>query len=193
MTKLPTYNRRKFIATGATAGATSLLAPNVFANTGDPANKVAINVSAFRTQHWQDFFSSTQGGAILVDLKAFALHYWNSDQTVYRLYPIAIPLKEEFVRRGRTTVTHKIDGPSWTATQNMIKRDPTIPRHIGPGPENPLGTHALYLGWPLYRIHGNNDSRKIGRTSSSGCIGLFNEDIKELFGLVESGCKVHMI
>lgn len=191
MTKLPKYDRRKFISSGVTAGATTLLAPQAFANQG--GSTVSINVSTFRTQRWQDFFSSTQGGAILVDLQAFALHFWNSDQSIYRLYPVAIPLKEEFVRRGNTTVTHKIEGPSWTATQNMIKRDPTIPRHIGPGPENPLGTHALYLGWPLYRIHGNNDSRKIGRTSSSGCIGLFNEDIKELFGLVNNGCKVHMI
>lgn len=185
MTNKVEINRRKFIGAGAALGAT-LAAPAVF------AQSVAINTSSFRTAHWQDYFSSTNGGAILVDLKGYALHFWNSDQTIYKLYPIAVPLKEEFIRRGDTTVTEKREGPSWSPTASMLQRDPTLPRHIGPGPENPLGTHALYLGWQYYRIHGNNDTRKIGRTSSNGCIGLYNENIAELFGLANTGTKVHV-
>ena len=61
------------------------------------------------------------------------------------------------------------------------------------GPENPLGSHALYLSWPNYRIHGTSDTRKIGRQSSSGCIGLYNEHIEELFALVEIGTTVRLI
>ena len=44
-------------------------------------------------------------------------------------------------------------------------------------PDNPLGTHGLYLGWHYYRNHGTHDTRKIGRRSSDGCIGQFNEHI----------------
>ena len=48
-------------------------------------------------------------------------------------------------------------------------------------PTNPLGTRALYLSWQYYRIHGTHDTRKIGRRSSNGCIGLYNEHIEEVF------------
>ena len=75
----------------------------------------------------------------------------------------------------------------------MLVRNPDLPNYIGPGPENPLGTHALYLSWQYYRIHGTNDTRKIGRQSSNGCIGLYNDDIAELFELVNVGTQVLLI
>ena len=62
-----------------------------------------------------------------------------------------------------------------------------------PGPDNPLGTHALYLSWTYYRIHGTHDTRKIGRRSSNGCIGLYNEHIAELFSLTNVGTQVLLI
>ena len=61
---------------------------------------------------------------------------------------------------------------------------------IGPGPDNPMGTHALHLTWKYYRIHGTHDTRKIGRRSSNGCIGLYNEQVAELFGLTKVGTQV---
>ena len=63
-------------------------------------------------------------------------------------------------------------------------------RPIPPGPENPLGTHALYLSWPAYLIHGTHDTRKIGRLSSNGCYGLYNEHVTELYDLAEIGTQV---
>ena len=194
--------RRNFLKASLAAGVT-ISAPAVFGNViGDivdesqdvaSQNSHKYNNSSFRTQSWHDHFSSTNGGAILVDIDSFALHYWNSDQSIYRLYPVAAPLKEEFAKRGRTSVTRKVEGPSWSPTANMLERDPTLPSYVGPGPQNPLGTHALYLGWQYYRIHGNNDQRKIGRRSSNGCIGLYNEHIEELYHLVDTGCQVKMI
>jgi lipoprotein-anchoring transpeptidase ErfK/SrfK len=64
---------------------------------------------------------------------------------------------------------------------------------VPPGPENPLGTHAMYLSRPAYIIHGTHDTRKIGRRSSDGCIGLFNENIAELFDLCPVGTQVRVI
>ena len=104
-----------------------------------------------------------------------------------------MPLTEQLTRRGRTTVVRKVDGPEWRPTPNMLARDPDLPTYVGPGPQNPLGTHALYLGWQYYRIHGNNDTRKFGRQASNGCIGLYNEDIKVMFGLAKVGTQVLLI
>jgi lipoprotein-anchoring transpeptidase ErfK/SrfK len=56
-----------------------------------------------------------------------------------------------------------------------------------------LGTHALYLSWQYYRIHGTHDTRKIGRESSDGCIGLYNEHIAQLFELAKVGTQVKLI
>jgi len=75
----------------------------------------------------------------------------------------------------------------------MKERNPEWSDFIGPGPGNPLGTHALYLSWQYYRVHGTNDTRKIGRRSSNGCIGLYNEQIAELFELAKIGTQVKMI
>ena len=76
----------------------------------------------------------------------------------------------------------------------MKERNPSWPDLVeGGSPENPLGTRALYLGWPAYRIHGTHDTRKIGRRSSSGCVGLYNEHIEELFSFVKVGTQVLLI
>lgn len=74
----------------------------------------------------------------------------------------------------------------------MIERNPEL-RYMPSGPNNPLGTHAMYLSWPAYLIHGTHDTRKIGRLSSDGCIGLYNEMIEELFALAPIGTQVRII
>lgn len=154
---------------------------------------VPRNISSFRTLDWRPYFSDLKGGAILVDIDSRALHYWAEDESFYKLYPSSVPLTEELTRRGRTRVTQKVEGPSWRPTPSMLKRNPEWPSFIGPGPDNPLGSHALYLSWTYYRIHGTHDTRKIGRQSSNGCIGLYNEHISELFALSEVGTQVLLI
>ena len=64
----------------------------------------------------------------------------------------------------------------------MKERNPEWPDYVPPGPDNPLGTRALHLSWTYYRIHGTHDTRKIGRRSSNGCIGLYNEHIENFTG-----------
>ncbi|MEV8467975.1 L,D-transpeptidase [Fluviibacterium sp. DFM31] len=154
---------------------------------------VKRNVSGFRAHTWQPYFDSLRNGAILVDTKSRTLHYWSDDETIVRVYPTSVPLSEELTRRGRTSVTQKVEGPGWAPTPSMKKRNPEWPDYVPPGPDNPLGTHALYLSWKYYRIHGTHDTRKIGRQSSNGCIGLYNEDIAELFELAKVGTQVLLI
>ena len=151
------------------------------------------NLSSFRALDWRPYFSNLKNGAILVDMTSRALHFWSEDESIYNLYPSSVPMSDELTRRGRTKVVKKVEGPSWRPTPSMLERNPEWPEFMPPGPENPLGTHALYLSWQYYRIHGTHDTRKIGRRSSNGCIGLYNEHINELFSLTKVGTQVLLI
>ena len=195
----PVMNRRGFLVSAAASGlAAPALAQDVnSAETveieADISQSVRRHISSFRTLDWRPYFGSLRKGAVLVDVTSRALHYWSEDETIYKLFPTSVPLTEDLTRRGRTSVIRKVEGPSWSPTPAMIRRNPEWPAFVGPGPENPLGSHALYLSWTYYRIHGTHDTRKIGRRSSNGCIGLFNEHIEELFGYTKVGTQVLLI
>ena len=189
--------RRTFVSGAVAAAATAIAGPSLAQDTfefrDELSQQVKRNISSFRSLDWRPYFSSTRNGAILVDTTSRALHFWSEDQSIYKLYPTSVPLSEELTRRGRTSVVRKVEGPDWSPTPSMKKRNPEWPDYVPPGPDNPLGTHALYLSWQYYRIHGTHDTRKIGRRSSNGCIGLYNQHIAELFGLVETGAQVLLI
>jgi len=163
-------------------------------NIADPnVGTVKRNASNFKSKSWQPYFSNLRNGVVLVDTRSRALHYWSEDESVYHLFPTSVPESDDLTRLGRTSIIRKRIGPDWRPTANMLKRNPDWPTYIPPGPDNPLGTHALYLSWQYYRIHGTHDTRKIGRRSSSGCIGLFNEHISQLFDLTKVGTQVLLI
>ena len=155
--------------------------------------KTRRNISSFRVLDWRPYFKDLKNGAILSDISSRALHFWSEDEKTYRLYPTSVPISDDLTRKGRTQVVKKVEGPSWSPTPEMRIRNPEWPEFIGPGPENPLGSHALYLSWTYYRIHGTHDTRKIGRRSSNGCIGLYNEQISELFKFSKVGTQVLLI
>lgn len=191
-------SRRAFLAGTAAALGTPALAQDVNGATTvemekDVSETVRHNISSFRALEWRPYFSNLKNGAVLVDTHSRALHFWSEDASIYKLYPTSVPMTEELTRRGRTRIVRKVVGPEWRPTPSMLKRNPDWPTYVPPGPGNPLGTHALYLSWTYYRIHGTHDTRKIGRRSSNGCIGLYNEHIQELFGLTKVGTQVLLI
>ncbi|WP_209504045.1 MULTISPECIES: L,D-transpeptidase [unclassified Ruegeria] len=154
---------------------------------------VRRNVSSFSQQNWQDHFDELGVGCLLADITSRAVHYWAPDGT-YKLYPSSVPMSEELTKRGYTKVVRKTEFPSWTPTASMRERDPSLPIRIDGGdPGNPLGTRAMYLDWPAYLVHGTHDTRKIGRQSSSGCIGLYNQHVEELYPLVQIGTQVRLV
>ena len=191
-------DRRKFIGT-TTAAMAGLASPAIAQSDdtveieGEPRQIVPRNISSFRALDWEPYFDNLKNGAILADLTSRALHYWSEDGQDYRLYPTSVPMSEDLTRRGRTRIIRKVDGPTWPPTPAMKKRNPDWPDFVPAGPDNPMGTHALYLSWQYYRIHGTHDTRKIGRRSSNGCVGLYNQHIAELFALSKVGTQVLLI
>ncbi|WP_299746502.1 L,D-transpeptidase [uncultured Tateyamaria sp.] len=190
-----TPSRRAFLTGSAALIGAPALAQNIPAGQAsrDPTLSARRNISSFRSLDWQPYFDNLRNGAILVDIDSRAVHYWNAEQTVYKLYPSSVPLTDDLTRRGRTRVILKDPKPDWRPTPSMKKRNPEWPDYIGPGPENPLGTRSLHLSWTYYRIHGTHDTRKIGRKSSNGCIGLYNEHIEELYEMANVGTQVLLI
>lgn len=181
--------RRQFVSTTMIG---LLAAPSLLRAQEQEPSAVRRNISSFSVDLWQDHFDNLQHGAILCDINSRAVQYWSEDESVYKLYPSSVPASEELTRRGYTEVIRKVEGPSWRPTPSMKERNPEWPDYWPPGPDNPLGTHALYLSWQYYRVHGTGDTRKIGRQSSNGCIGLYNEHIAELFALAEVGTQVRI-
>jgi lipoprotein-anchoring transpeptidase ErfK/SrfK len=98
--------------------------------------------------------------------------------------------REGFQWQGLLKITRKAEWPDWTPPPEMIKRQPYLPRFMAGGPGNPLGARAMYLGTTVYRIHGTNQPDTIGKAVSSGCFGMVNADIIDLYDRVPVGTKV---
>ena len=180
-------NRRQVIAGAAAA----LMLPAI-ARAQD-ALTATRNASSWQAQDWRDHFDELGKGCIVCDTVNRPLHYWSGDGETYNVYPTSVPKTDELTKRGYTEIVRKKVGPSWTPTASQMERFPDWKPVAGGAPDNPLGSHALYLSWPAYLIHGTHDTRKIGRPSSDGCIGLYNEMIVDLFGKAEVGTQVRLI
>ena len=137
----------------------------------------------------------TPANHIYVYPDEFALYLTlEDDRAIY--YPVGVAQRHLW-EPGTYVIRAKKEWPTWKPTPEMIERNPKYAQWeeeaMPGGPNNPLGTHALYLSWIYYRIHGTHDTRKIGRRSSNGCIGLYNEHIAELFSLAKVGTQVLLI
>jgi len=98
--------------------------------------------------------------------------------------------REGFQWQGLVKITRKQEWPDWTPPDEMIARQPYLPRWMAGGPGNPLGARALYLGTTVYRIHGTNQPWTIGSAVSSGCFRLTNPDVTDLYDRILVGTKV---
>lgn len=139
---------------------------------------------------WRPYFEDISKGAILILTDERRLTYWGPDGETYLEFPIAVGRGPEFERRGLTTLVRKRTDPDWTPTPEARKRDPDLPAYVPPGPDNPMGQHAMYLGWTYYAIHGSPDPLSIGRAASSGCFRMFPEHAEMLYEVVATGTPV---
>ena len=112
-------------------------------------------------------------------------------------HPIGIGKVGWRTPEGVTKVMRKQKDPTWRPPPSIIKEHhengEELERVIGPGPDNPLGRFAFYLGWPSYMIHGTNKPAGVGLRSSHGCMRLYPEDIAQLFEIMPLGTQVRVV
>jgi lipoprotein-anchoring transpeptidase ErfK/SrfK len=133
--------------------------------------------------------SKYKPGTIVVDTSARRLYLIQDGGSALQ-YGIGVG-RAGFQWKGTHKITAKKVNPSWTPPPEMIARQPDVPRHMkGGDPDNPLGTHAMYLGSTLYRIHGSPDADSVGEAESSGCFRMRNTDVADLYQRVPVGTTV---
>ena len=115
-----------------------------------------------------------------------------SRQTQALRYRISVG-REGFTWTGTEAISKVVNWPDWYPPEEMRERDPSLPEHMSGGLRNPLGAKALYLGKTLYRIHGTNDPRSIGRAASSGCFRMLNGHVVDLASRVQTGTLVTVV
>jgi len=130
---------------------------------------------------------------LLINIAEMRLYAFVNGNDAPETFPIAIGRQGLETPLGVTTITQKKAYPTWRPTARMRQEDPTLAASVPPGPENPLGTHAIYLGWPTYAIHGTNTPFGIGRRVSSGCLRMYPEHITKLYDLAKPGMKVQVV
>lgn len=129
---------------------------------------------------------------IVLNLSELRLFYFTKNGDVMT-FPIGIGREGWQTPLGVTTVVRKRQNPSWVPPASIREENPDLPDMIPPGPDNPLGSYALYLGWERLLIHGTNRPYGIGKRSSHGCVRLYPEDIERLFDAVAVDTKVTVI
>jgi lipoprotein-anchoring transpeptidase ErfK/SrfK len=135
-----------------------------------------------------DYRTAAGPGTIIVDTAGTYLYYVLGDGTAIR-YGIGVG-RDGFTWSGAQTVTRMAEWPDWTPPQEMLARQPYLPRWMAGGEGNPLGARAIYLGSTVYRIHGTNMPETIGHKVSSGCIRMLNADVIDLYSRVTVGTKI---
>lgn len=130
-------------------------------------------------------------GTIIVDTDNRRLLYILPDRKAYK-YPISVG-RDGFTWTGTERISRIAQWPSWTPPPEMHKRVPGLPITVSGGLKNPQGARALYLGSTIYRIHGTNNDRTVGRANSSGCFRLTNEHVVHLASIAKVGTKVRVL
>jgi lipoprotein-anchoring transpeptidase ErfK/SrfK len=134
------------------------------------------------------FPTKEPAGTLVVDTPNTYLYYVLGGGRAIR-YGVRVG-RDGFTWTGVQKITRKAEWPDWHPPPEMIDRQPYLPRFMAGGPGNPLGARAMYLGSTVYRIHGTNQPSTIGKFVSSGCIGMLNEDVSDLFDRVKVGTRV---
>jgi len=138
---------------------------------------------------------------IVVNVAEMRLYYFvprRSDgrQVIYT-YPIGIGREDWKTPSGVTTIVRKVKNPVWRPPADILeehrKEGDPLPAEIRPGPGDPMGNRALYLGWPEYAIHGTNKPAGVGMRVSHGCMHLYPEDIMQLYDMAPVGTPVRVV
>lgn len=138
---------------------------------------------------------------IVINVAELRLYYYpdvSEGETPWvESYPIGIGREGYNTPLGITETTIRLENPAWYPPRSMreeaVARGDSAPSVVPPGPDNPLGEHAILLDIPGYLIHGTNQPDGIGMRASRGCIRMYPEDIGSIFDNVPSGTQVNII
>ena len=137
------------------------------------------------------FAHAFPANSIVINTGTRKLYYVLGNAQAYE-YSVSVG-REGFNWAGTETISRKQAWPDWHPPAEMRERDPSLPEKMTGGLGNPLGAMALYLGTTLYRIHGTNDVKSIGRAESSGCFRMLNADVMHLASIAEIGTSVSVV
>ncbi|MFC4312114.1 L,D-transpeptidase family protein [Steroidobacter flavus] len=140
---------------------------------------------------------------VVVSLSEHRLFYFPphkpGEAAVVRTYPISVGRMDWHTPLGLTRIVNKREKPIWYPPESVRAEHAAdgrpLPKAVPPGPDNPLGEYAMRLGIPggAYLIHGTNRPSGVGMQVTHGCVRMFPEDIKELYGLVPVNTPVRLI
>lgn len=134
---------------------------------------------------------------IVINLAEFRLYYFPPDENIVITYPVGIGREGWNTPLGITQVVAKQKNPVWRPTANLRneaeKNGLPLPEYFPASAYNPLGKHALRLGWPEILIHGSRTANGIGTRVSAGCIRMRAEDIEYLYDFIKVGTVVRVI
>ncbi|PWT77152.1 MAG: hypothetical protein C5B46_00265 [Proteobacteria bacterium] len=113
-------------------------------------------------------------------------------------HPVGIGTDYAQTPLGETRIVRKVPNPVWRPSQDIREEHAAngdwLPATVPPGPDNPLGKFAMYLGLSGgYLIHGANKPWGVGMRVSHGCIRMYPEDIEALYGKVAVGTVVRVL
>ena len=165
------------------AGAAAALPPEDQPEQGQP-KELPANLK----RQLVDFSTKEPAGTIVVDTANTHLYLVLGGGKAIR-YGVRVG-RDGFTWTGTERISKMKEWPDWFPPPEMIERQPYLPRIMAGGNGNPLGARAMYLGNTLYRIHGTNQPSTIGHYVSSGCVGMLNEDVEDLYSRVQVGTRV---
>ncbi|MDR9439762.1 MAG: L,D-transpeptidase family protein [Halomonas sp.] len=138
---------------------------------------------------------------VVINVAELRLYYYpdtaEGERPRVETYPIGIGREGFNTPLGVTETTMKLKDPAWyppeSVRQEAKENGEPAPEVVPPGPDNPLGQHAILLDIPGYLIHGTNRPDGIGMRASRGCIRMMPETIEALFSRIEVGERVNII
>jgi L,D-transpeptidase ErfK/SrfK len=132
-------------------------------------------------------------GTVVVNLSEMRLYLFPLSPGPPLSFPVGIGSEGWETPLGTSRVVSKHLNPTWYPPDSVRRESPELPRSVPPGPDNPLGTHALRLSKGMILIHGTNKPWGVGRKVTHGCLRLYPEDIPHLYAMVEVGTLVKMV
>ena len=135
---------------------------------------------------------------IVINLPELRLYYFHPNEEKVTVFPVGLGQYDLPTPSTTSYISEKTLNPIWRPTKAMRVRyfqrhGIEMAKEILPGPKNPFGKYALRLGTSEYLIHGTNQRFGIGMRSSSGCLRLYDADIKWLFDNVPLNTQVKII